>query len=182
MLEDWILKKKWHTYKCKMFNVLEKEYINPENNINFIAQVLELPSWVNIIGTDEDGNILLIKQYRFGTDTIELEIPGGIIEPKESPKKASIRELKEETGYDIKSIRQIGFVNANPAIMNNKCYTFLAELSEKGAVKFDPNEIIETEFASPNQVKNYLYEGKITNAYVICAFLWYFVFNLNDKK
>ena len=120
-----------------------------------------------------------IKQYRFGTDKIELEIPGGIIEPEESPKDGAIRELKEETGYSVKSVKQIGFVDANPAIMNNRVFTFLAELSNKGKVEFDPDEEIESEFAAPAKIKQYLREGKITNAYVVDAFLWYILHENN---
>ena len=69
-------------------------------------------------------------------------------------------------------------MNANPAIMNNKCYTFLAKLSRnRGQVNFDPDEIIEMEFATPKQVKKYLVENKITNAYVVLAFLWFYLYN-----
>ena len=173
MLENWKLKKSKQVFTSSPFDVLEKIYINPENRKEFTTHILDVPNWVNIIGINEEGNVLLIKQYRFGTDQIELEIPGGYIESGELPKDAAKREFKEETGYTIKNIKQLGVLNANPAIMNNKCFTFLAELSEKGDVEFDPNEIIETEFATPNQIKKYLKEGKITNAYVIGAFLWY---------
>jgi 8-oxo-dGTP pyrophosphatase MutT (NUDIX family) len=173
MLQNWKQKKSARVFTSSPFDVLEKIYINPENKKEFTVQILEIPDWVNVIGVNEKGNILLINQYRFGTDQIEIEIPGGYIESGELPQDAAKREFKEETGYKIKNIKQIGVLNANPAIMNNKCFTFLAELSEKGDVQFDPNEIIETEFATPNQVKNYLKEEKITNAYVIAAFLWY---------
>ncbi len=177
MLEDWKLLKSAQVFASGPFNVMQKNYINPENKSDFKAHVLDLPDWVNIIGMNDEGNILLIKQYRFGTNSISLEIPGGCVEPDEIPEKAAIRELKEETGYGAKKIECIGVVDANPAIMNNKCYSFLAKISEKGDVKLDPNEIIETEFATPVRVKKYLKEGKITNAYVIGAFLWFALYN-----
>ncbi len=130
-----------------------------------------------IIGFNEEYHILLIRQFRFGTNKIELEIPAGYIEPGESPKEAAIRELKEETGYSVKNVKQIGVVDANPAIMNNKCYTFLAELSEKGDIKLDPDEIIETEFATQSQCFEYLRQGIIKNAYIVVAFFWFALYN-----
>jgi 8-oxo-dGTP pyrophosphatase MutT (NUDIX family) len=174
---NWKLKGTKKILKTPVFKVFQKEYIKPKDLTNFKAYTLDVPNWVNVIGINDVGNILLIKEYRFGTDTIEVEIPGGIIEPSEDPKNAAIRELKEETGYGIRSIKFLTVVASNPAIMNNRCYTYYAELSDKGDVNFDPNEIIETEFASPLQVKEYLNTGKITNAYVVNALLWFILRN-----
>lgn len=173
MLEDWKLIESREIFKGKIFDIHEKLYHKPEKLGEFKADVIILPDWVNIIGVNDEGNILLIRQFRFGTDRIELEIPAGIIEPGEDPEKAAIRELKEETGYGVKTIKKIGVVSANPGFLNNKCYTYLASLSTKGEVNFDPNEIIESEFATPSQVRKYLNEGKITNAFGAIGFLWY---------
>lgn len=175
MLKEWKLLKSQGIFERGLFKILQKSYNKPDNSEKFLAYILDLLDWVNIVGLNEDGNILLVKQFRFGTDKIELEIPGGIVEFGESPRDGAMRELKEETGYTVKNIKKIGFVDANPAIMNNKCFTFLAELSDKGEVNFDPDEIIEMLFASPNQVKKLLKEGKITNAYSVIALQWYFL-------
>ncbi|TFG08139.1 MAG: NUDIX hydrolase [Promethearchaeota archaeon] len=182
MIENWKLKKSIEVFRSRPFNILEKTYVNPCNNKEFNAHILDVKDWANIIGIDNHGNILLIRQFRFGNDQIELEIPGGYIEFGETPEEAAIRELREETGFGIQWIKQIGVVNANPAIMNNRCYTFLAELSEKGDVEFDPNEIIESVFATPKEVEKYLIEGKITNTYVICGFFWYVLYEDSISK
>ncbi len=157
-----------------IFNMLEKRYMHPDTNIEFKANILDAPDWVNIIGINSENKILLIRQFRFGTNEIGLEIPGGIKEVDEVPKEAALRELMEETGYEAEYIEKIGFVDANPAFMNNRCYTFLATLSRnKGKTHFDPNEIIEAEFATKSQVKNYLRNGQITNAYCVVGLFWY---------
>ena len=177
MLKTWELSNSEQIFECNIFNILRKTYKKPEGKGEATAFIIDCPDWVNVIGIDDKNNILLIRQFRYGTDTIELEIPGGILEPGELPKNGAIRELKEETGYDVKEIKQIGYISANPAIMNNNCFTFLAKLSRKGTVNFDPDEIIEMEFATPKQVKKYLMENKITNAYVVVAFLWFYLYN-----
>ena len=59
----------------------------------------EFPSWVNIVATTNNSEILLIRQYRFGTGQVELEIPGGAVNEGEPPLEAGLRELLEETGY-----------------------------------------------------------------------------------
>jgi len=173
MIEKWKNIKSEEILFLNIFNVVRKTYQRPDTKTEFKANILELPDWVNIVGINEDDQLLLIKQFRFGTNNIELEIPGGIMEPDETHKEAAIRELKEETGFKTKRIKQIGRVYANPAFMTNQVYTYLADLSERGAPNLDPNEIIEVEFASLSQVKKYLKSGKISNAYCVLGLFWY---------
>jgi 8-oxo-dGTP pyrophosphatase MutT (NUDIX family) len=174
MLQKWIVDGKKTIFESFPFNVVKKQYIKPDLS-KFDAYILEMPDWVNIIGINSENKILLIKQFRFGTDRIELEIPGGIIESAESPMEAASRELEEETGYQVKiqNLTQIGFVDANPAIQTNRCYTFLAEdISPSGTINFDEDEIIEHEFFTPVEVRNFIRSRKITNSYIITAFHW----------
>jgi 8-oxo-dGTP pyrophosphatase MutT (NUDIX family) len=93
----------------------------------------EFPSWVNIVATTNNSGILLIRQYRFGTGQVELEIPGGAVNEGEPPLEAGLRELLEETGYAGESSRIIGRVCPNPAIQGNFCYTVLVENAKKVA-------------------------------------------------
>ena len=88
---------------------------------------LEFPSWVNVVATTEANELLIIRQYRFGTDRIEIEIPGGAVNKGEDPLAAGLRELLEETGYAGENGRIIGKVCPNPAIQNNFCFTVLVE-------------------------------------------------------
>ncbi len=176
MLQKWTVDEKTTLFKSFPFNVVEKQYTKPDQD-KFKAYILQMPDWVNIIGINSENKILLIKQFRFGTDRIELEIPGGIIEIEsgEKPEEAASRELEEETGYQVesKNLKQIGVVSCNPAIQTNKCYTFLAEdISPSGTINFDEDEIIEHEFFTSNEVREFIRSGKITNAYIIAAFYW----------
>jgi ADP-ribose pyrophosphatase len=176
MIKLWKLNKTKEVFVSRPFNVLQKEYDKPDNKGPFTAYCLNLPNWVNIIGKviegPQKGKIILIQQYRFGTDQIELEIPGGVIDAGEAPEHAAKREMEEETGFKVKKLKQIGMVAANPAIMNNNVYTFLAEIAPSGEQHLDPDEIIEDEFATLKEIRNYLRNGKITNAYIVAAFHW----------
>jgi 8-oxo-dGTP pyrophosphatase MutT (NUDIX family) len=174
MIKEWKCEKTEEVLSLNIFNILEKYYRHPNKNRTFKANILDAPDWVNIVGINDKSEILLIRQFRFGTESIELEIPGGIKGEQETPKDAALRELEEETGYRAKTIKKIGSVAANPAFMNNECYTFIASLSNnKGVTNFDPNEIIEIEFASLRQVKTYLKDGKFRNAYCVIGLFWY---------
>ncbi len=175
MLENWKLLKVKTIFKTLPFNLLKKRYQNPITKKKFAAFVLDAPDWANIVAINDKDEILLVRQFRFGTDKIELEIPGGCLDKGEDPKKGAQRELREETGFhvDLDNLSKIGVVDANPAIQNNRCYTFLAEkVSSMGEQNLDPDEIIEFEFASHEQVRKYIRNGQITNTYIIAAFHW----------
>ena len=175
MLENWKLLKVKTIFKSLPFNLLKKRYLNPTTKKKFAAYVLDAPDWANIVAINDKNEILLVRQFRFGTDKIEMEIPGGCLDKGEDPKKGAQRELREETGFHVEldNLTQIGVVDANPAIQNNRCYTFLAEkISSLGEQNLDPDEIIEFEFASQEKVRSYIRNGQITNTYIIAAFHW----------
>lgn len=67
-----------------------------------------IPNSVIILALREDKKILLIKQYRPSVESYTLEFPCGQIDKNESPRKAAIRELYEETGYVCKKIHPLG--------------------------------------------------------------------------
>ena len=61
--------------------------------------LIQCVNWVNVIAITKDQKIVLIKQYRHGTDAVTVEIPGGAVNHNEDPRLAAERELIEETGY-----------------------------------------------------------------------------------
>lgn len=82
-----------------------------------------IPNGVMILALRKDGKIILIKQYRHSVGSYTLELPAGQIDKNESPRKAAIRELYEETGYVCKKINFLG-VGA-PWIDRAKCNLYL---------------------------------------------------------
>jgi len=130
--------------------------------------------WVNIIALTPDSQVVLVRQYRFGTRRYELEIPGGAIEEGESPLVAGLRELREETGFAGDDGRIIGKVFPNPALQNNSCYTLLVENVEKvAAQQMDDMEDIEVLTLPLTEVDSLIRTEKITHGLVLNAFMLY---------
>ena len=73
----------------------------------------------------------MVEQWRHGTSSLLKEFPGGVVNEGEQPLEAAKRELLEETGYNIKSIKLLGCLYPNPAIMQNHCHIFFAECEDK---------------------------------------------------
>ena len=100
---------------------------NPRNGTALKATVLETPDWVNIAAVTSEGKLLVVKQFRLGTQEVTTEVPAGVVEEGEDPQDAAIRELAEETGYTTEDWTYLGWVEPNPAYQNNHCHQFLAK-------------------------------------------------------
>lgn len=143
---------------------------NPRTEQQMKRVVLESPDWVNVVARTAEGRIVCVRQYRFGTDTVTTEIPGGMVDPGETSREAAERELREETGYTASNWQSLGNVHPNPAFQTNRCHFWLAE----GAVpsheqEMDPGEDIAVRLLSVTEVLAGIRSGEISHSLVICA-------------
>jgi 8-oxo-dGTP pyrophosphatase MutT (NUDIX family) len=137
--------------------------------------IIESENWVNVIPLAAEDQVVMIRQYRHGAGRVTLEIPGGLIDPGDTPEKAAARELLEETGYQAEAFVKIGVVNPNPALFNNLCYTFLARNVQKNHdPMLDQTEDIEVTLIPMIEIPKLISKGEIDHAMVITAFYWYF--------
>lgn len=104
--------------------------------------VMNARDWVFVI-PEMDGKFLMVKQWRHGSKKLDIEFPGGVIDDGESPEKAAMRELEEETGCKAGKLTKLGSVNPNPALFSNNFHVFLAEdLIQTGKQHLDYDENI----------------------------------------
>lgn len=154
-----------------MFRLDRACFEPPDDRPQSSFYVVQAPSWINVIPLTDDDRVLFIRQFRFGTEEITLEIPGGMCDGDEPPVEAAARELREETGYTADSVTELGWVHPNPAIQNNRCYTFLARgLRRVGAPDPDPHESFELVEVPLVEVPGLIDQRKITHALVVTAF------------
>jgi len=133
--------------------------------------LIDCPDWINVIALTHDGRVVLIRQFRPGTNQICLEIPGGMIEPGEDPCTAAARELAEETGYTGGALELLGKVAPNPAIQNNTLYTVLARgVALTQAPTPDGSEVLTVETATLADCRRRILAGEIDHALVVVAF------------
>ena len=128
-------------------------------------------NWVNVIPMRDDGQVVLIRQWRFGIAAPTLEIPGGVVDPGETALEAAQREMLEETGYRAASWTPLGTVHPNPAFMSNECSMFLAEgLEWIESPRGDGDEEIEVDSAPLASIPDLIRDGRISHSLVIVAF------------
>ena len=131
---------------------------------------LVTPDWVNVVPVTRRGELVLVRQERHGIEANTLEIPGGMIDPGETPAAAALREMLEETGYRGETAEPLGALHPNPAIQGNRLHVFLArDVVKVGEPKPDSREEVEVVTVPITQARALVRSGAITHALVVCA-------------
>tara|TARA_B100001094_G_scaffold331111_1_gene398397 strand:- start:1797 stop:2357 length:561 start_codon:yes stop_codon:yes gene_type:complete len=164
--------------KCRIFEVRSQHFRHPIDGREGDFYVLNTSDWVNVLAITPAEEIVMVRQFRYGSRELSLETPGGVIEKGEDPVIAGLRELLEETGFAGKSARLISECRPNSAILSNRCHIVLAENVEKVAeVDFDPNEEIETVLIPIAKISDLVRSGEISHSLALNA-----IFNLFLEK
>lgn len=159
----------------KIFTLRTDRKISPRTQHEHDFFVIDSNNWVNVVAITPDQQLVMVEQYRHGTNTVELEIPGGMIDAKDaSPVGAGVRELREETGYEGTNARILGEIAPNPAIMSNTCYTVLVENCRlTHPVEFDHGEDLITRLVPVADIPRLVAEKKIGHSLVVVALYHY---------
>lgn len=160
----------------RVFGLRKDRAVSPRTGKAYDFFSMESNPWVNVIPLTEDHQVVLVRQYRHGIRDLTLEIPGGLVDDGDTPEQAAWRELAEETGYGAEEMIPLGFVHPNPAIQNNKCFTFFAKnVLQVGEQDQDGGEDIEILLKPLSEIPGLIREGKITHSLVVVAFYRYFM-------
>ena len=178
-IQPWSTKSTQDLANYRILSVRSAIRSNPRTNEDHEFFILDFPDWVNIIAVTPGKELVMVEQYRHGTNTVELEIPGGVMDPEDaSAVETGIRELREETGYEGHEARVIGEFAPNPAIQCNICRTVLIENCElKHATEFDSGEDIRTRLVPVTEIDHMVRTGKVKHSLIIAAFYHYQLLN-----
>src|SRR5262249_44817331 len=146
-----------------IFTVRSDEKISPRTGQTHDFFIIDCVDWVNVLAITADEQLVMVEQFRHGTNTVELEIPGGIVDAGDkSPVETGVRELREETGYAGENPRILGQIYANPAIMSNTVHIILIEnCSLQHPVELDSGEDILTRLIPIGEVPDLVANGRI---------------------
>jgi 8-oxo-dGTP pyrophosphatase MutT (NUDIX family) len=168
----------------RIFKLRSDVSISPRTGKEHDFYVLESVNWVNVIALTSDRHLVMIEQFRHGSNTVELEIPGGMMDAGETdPVATAVRELREETGYEGENARLLGKIWSNPAILSNKTFTVLIENCRlKHDVDWDHGEDLVTRLVPVAEIPKLVADEKIGHSLVVVALYHFDLWQRGIKK
>ena len=151
-----IFSKKWFD----LYEIFDKK-----SNSNFYG--IKPPDYVTAVAFDRNGEIFLVMQERPVIEkTKSLETPGGQVDKGETPIKSIKRELVEELGLSFENVNRVAILEPDVGRLMNKLHVFKAENPKFVS---DPEIGIKVLTIDPEDLIQYIYNGKLSNAYSIAA-------------
>ncbi|MDY3973349.1 MAG: NUDIX hydrolase [Veillonella caviae] len=132
-------------------------------------EVVHHPGASAIIVIDNEGRLVMERQYRYALKSGLLEIPAGKLDAGEDPLTCAKRELEEENGYTAKEWISLGAVATSPGFCNEIIHIFLARDLEKGATHWDVDEYVELEYFTLEELLAAIKEESIKDSKTLAA-------------
>ncbi len=157
-------------YEGRIIN-LRLDSVVLENGNTAMREVVEHPGAVGIVALKENGDIVMVKQYRKAVEQVLLELPAGKLEQGENPLDCAARELTEETGYTAGDLRYLVSFYTSPGFSNEVMHMFLATDLKEGKNDPDDDEMVETVEISRDRAIDMILKGEIKDGKTIAGIL-----------
>ena len=141
------------------------------NGKKSVREIVRHPGAVCVVPVTDQGEVIMVRQFRYAFGQTLLEIPAGKLEPGEDPLEAALRELEEETGTVAEKIEHIGELYTTVAILDEKIQMYLATgLSYKNAHP-DEDEFLEVKKIPLDTLVEMVMNGEIRDSKTQVALL-----------
>ncbi|WP_245671865.1 NUDIX domain-containing protein [Desulfuribacillus stibiiarsenatis] len=164
--------KRQPVFDGKLIKVYQDTVLLP-NGKEANREVVEHPGAVAVLAIDEQGQIIIVKQYRYPMAQISLEIPAGKLEENEDPLECAKRELTEETGYIANAWKKIMTPYTSPGFANEVIHIYLAQQLEQIGASPDEDEFVECIHITLEDALHMIDTQEIRDAKTITALLWW---------
>lgn len=154
------------------FLQVQKDTVALPSQHHATREFIRHPGAVVIIPLQADGTVLMERQFRYPLDRVFIEFPAGKIDPGESELACAKRELQEETGYSATQWQHLCTIHNAIAYSDEHLEIYLAQGLTAGTARLDEEEFLETFFATPQQLLDWVRDGSITDVKTVIGIFW----------
>jgi len=155
-------------YEGKAFDVKREQLLLPDDKTTWFDLVVH-PGAVTLIPIDDQGRVLLIRQYRHAVGKELLELPAGTLEIGEDPEKCAAREVREETGMSAGELVKVGEFYLVPGYSTEYMHIYLAKDLKIDPLPGDADEFITVEAYPLAELQNLISTGTLQDAKSLAA-------------
>jgi len=171
MIRPWPRLASQPVFDAGLFRVTRDRTRSPRTGCERDVYVLHMVDWLMTVPLTEQGELVMVRQFRHGSGAASLEIPGGLHDGAgERAAEGAARELAEETGYGGGALSFLGELRPQPALMSNRVRIYLARgVRRVAAPAPDAGEDIEVELLDPAEIPARIASGEMNNAMTVSA-------------
>lgn len=157
-------------YKGAILN-LRRDKVTVSGGGYSYREIVEHSGGAVAVALTDDGNVVLVKQFRKPMEKVVTELPAGKIEKGEDPLETMKRELKEETGYTASHLKLMAEFNPSVGYTNETLYIYLATGLVPGKPQPDEHEALEIKKIPLDDAIQMVVNGEITDGKTMTGLL-----------
>jgi ADP-ribose pyrophosphatase len=150
---------------------LVSETVSLPNGRTTQLEIVRHPGAAAIVPIDADGQVHLIRQFRYAAGGFIYEVPAGTLNPGESPEACAARELVEEAGVRAGRMEPLGSILTTPGFTDEVIHLFLARDLSPAAQNLDHDEVLSVERFPLTRAIEMCLRGELRDAKSMCALL-----------
>lgn len=159
-------------HKGRIIDVYQDEMQTPSGD-TVTYDIVEHKGAASMVAVDENGKILMVRQYRVAIQKESLELPAGGINPGEDTKTCAMRELEEETGYRPENAEHLLDVFTSVGFCNEKIYIYYTDSLVPSKQNLDADEYVNVERYTLEELVELIQKGKIEDSKSVAGILAY---------
>ena len=157
-------------FKGKIIEVHHDDILLPNGEMS-MREVVKHPGGVCIAAINENGEFLLVEQFRYTFDVVLLEFAAGKLELNENPIDAANRELIEETGYEALELSSMGLLYPSPGYLGEIIHLYYAPKTKFVGQKLDSHEFLNVKTYTLDQLIDLVMKDELRDAKTIALIM-----------
>ena len=151
---------------------LRRDVVRLPDGSQGAREYIRHPGAVMVVPLTEEGEVVLVRQFRYPLKRHFIEIPAGKMEPGEDPLATARRELREECGVDAASWEHLATVHPCIGYSDERIELYLARRLTRVAGGPEEGEFLETMKVPLEEALKWVREGRITEVKSIIGLMW----------
>lgn len=151
---------------------LDVAEVETDTGMQATREIVRHPGAVAVLARLPDGRFVFVRQFRKAVEQVVVEVIAGCLKSGEEPGDCARREAKEETGYEVKSLRALGHLFPTPGYCDERIHAFFAELAPAPAAQAaDEDEALDVVYLSRQELEEMMRRGEIRDAKTLAVWL-----------